>query len=186
MLLKYTILLIGLTTVYSCGNQSKRIYIISREDSIAKVRHTTKGGIVLMPPRIPVGTYNFIIDDDNHCFFYGFQSPQKLGGVGDDRNSIFEPVFLNLMPNNIFGIPKDCERMFVDENVLKVKYTVPKSIVVSSFKDTIDNAIIPYLEKLESEAPNKISLLIRRATKEERVVLFYKLQNKYYTPRPTK
>ena len=93
-------------------------YIISKEDSLYKVAHTKADGSVLIPLKVKYAPYTFVIDSNNNFYFYSFlEENREGGGVFDDD----EPESIGLMPNHLVIIPKGCEKIFFEENVLFLK-----------------------------------------------------------------
>jgi len=134
-----------------------------------------------MPPKVKYDIYTFVIDSNDHVFFYSMpeENPDR-GGVFDDS----QPDLLHLMPNHIFLIPKGAEKSFFEENVLKQKSQRSiKGIMFASFKDTITSNFLKYLIAIseeEKDKKEKIHLSIRLALPEERNVITHKVNGKYY------
>ncbi|MGQ7855273.1 hypothetical protein ACUN24_13645 [Pedobacter sp. WC2501] len=166
--------------ILSCHNRESRfIYIISKEDSIYKTLHTRPDGVVLLPPDVRFGQYNFIIDSVNNVYFYSFQEPISTAGVFDGK----EDEFAYLMPNHLFMIPKSLEIDFFKKNVvLQNSSEKIKIINVASFSDTIKTDFIKFLKEFQSHDSMKYALKIRRALPEERKVIKFKLEGRRYNP----
>ncbi|MDN3588098.1 hypothetical protein QWY86_15550 [Pedobacter aquatilis] len=163
----------------SCRNESKFEYIISREDSIYKTSHTRPDGVVLLPPKVVFGRYNFIVDSTNNVYFYSFQEPKQISGFFDGELS----EFACLQPNYLFKIPKGLESIFFEENVVLQKTSEKiKTINVASVNDTVKHDFIKFLRGVLHDDSSGYSLRIRRVLPEETEVLRYKLQGKHYSP----
>ncbi len=163
----------------SCKSKPKYDYIISKEDSIYKTTHTRPDGIVLLPPNVRFGRYNFIIDSVYNVYFYSFQEPKQISGVSDE----IEDKLAYLKPNYLFKIPRGLEPIFFVENVVLQKTSEKiKTINVASFNDTIKTDFIKYLKNIQRKDSSGYSLKIRRVLPEERQVLTYKLAGKPYFP----
>ncbi|WP_316820841.1 hypothetical protein [Pedobacter gandavensis] len=177
--LLYKLLLVVVFAELGCINRND-VYIISKEDSLYKASLKPKNGILVAPPISKYGRHTFLIDSGQSVYFYSFQEPLLGKGVSDDK----EPDTIGLMPNHIFKIPAGTERKFFKENVLEQKSQFPwKSIVIASFKDSVKKSdFIQYLIRLRKVEPNKISLQIRLALREEREVLDHKRKGIHYDP----
>jgi len=163
----------------SCKNETKFDYIISKEDSISKAIHTRSDRVVLLPPKVKFGRYNFIVDSTDNVYFYSFQEPKQIGGVFDGE----EDEFACLKPNYLFKIPKGMEPIFFEENVILQKTSEKiKTINVASFSDTVKTDFIKFLKGIQHKDSAGYSLRIRRILPEESEVLRYKLQGKPYFP----
>lgn len=118
----------------SCRNESKFEYIISKQDSVYKAIHTRSDGVVLLPPEVKFGRYNFIVDSTNNVYFYSFQEPKQITGTFDGELD----EYACLKPNYLFKIPKGLEQTFFKENVVLQKTSEKiKTINVASFNDTV-------------------------------------------------
>jgi hypothetical protein len=164
-----TILFIIIVYCYSCTNNSERIYIISKQDSIKKEKYRKKGGVILAPPEIAIGTFNFIIDEESDCYFYVLPTPVNRGVSGDDG---YEKKTIPVMPDNIIKIPRGCEQRLIEQNILGIKSGLRlRAVTIASFKDTIDNPIVWYLQKLALDTSKHLYLSVRRVVDEEKVIL---------------
>ena len=167
------------STCTSCRNNAKLDYIISKEDSIDKALHTGSDGVVLLPPKVKFGRYNFIIDSKDNVYFYSFQEPKEVAGVfdGEEDNSAC------LKPNGLFKIPKCLEPNFFEENVILQKSSEKdKTINVASFNDTIITDFINFLKAIQHKDSSSYSLRIRRVLPEEIEVMRFKILGRHYIP----
>lgn len=153
----------------SCKDPSSKIYVISKEDSLHKVKHTRSDGIVLMPPVIPYGEYTFLVDSNYRFYFYGLPKDSISGVAGDDVVPDSTP--LNLAPYNIFSIPPGHEKEFFEINVGEKDTSSHKNIVIASSRDTIVSDFIPFLRKIKNGSSPKWNIIFRRILEEEERVL---------------
>ncbi|WP_374163618.1 hypothetical protein [Arcticibacter sp. MXS-1] len=162
--------------IFSCRRPISP-YIISKEDSLRKVTHTNAQGIVLDLPKVKYAPYTFVIDSNNIVYFYAFPEERKQEGTTDGD----EPNTIGLLPNQVFIIPQGHEERFFETNVLSLKTSrVHKNVLLASFRDTITNNLISYINKVSSDPTKKISMKIRLALPEERRVIRFTLNGQYY------
>lgn len=173
-----SLLLIFTVVILGCQNGSN-VYVIRKEDSLYRASLIKPDGeVTVVPPLANLGRYTFLIDSNSAVYFYSFQEPQPVGVCGNGLSDT-----IGLMPNHLFKIPAGMERSFFKENVLALKTQWPyKSVMIASFKDTIHNDFIRYLQELSKDETNKLPLRIRLALPEERKVLGYKLRGEHYKP----
>jgi hypothetical protein len=178
----YLILLAALF-VLACRKSPGSAYIISKEDSIAKVKATTTAGTILLPPTVNQGLHNFVVDSNNNFYYYSpFQFKPADGRIYDDDVFGDEAYFMNLSPNHLFAIPHGLEKEFFEANVLKLISSRPyKPVYVGSVKDTVDHEFIRYLLSV-ADTSKHISVRIRLVLHEEKEVLRSKLAGTYYDP----
>ena len=158
------LLLIGLFFL-SCNRDEA--YIVSKEDSLSRMLHTNKEGVVIMPPDYKFDNYNFIIDSSNNVYFYYIPESKVKLGVNDETKTVF------LRSNHIFDIPKGSEEVFFKKNVPYSKTLNGNNvgIMLATFKDTINLDFLKYLQKLVKDKHAKFNLKIRIASLEERDII---------------
>lgn len=157
----------------SCDNSYT--YVISKQDSLIKVSHTDSAGIVIMPPKVKYAIYTFVVDSNDHVFFYSIEGNGKNGGIYDEP----EPDSLHLTPSQVFAIPRGNERSFFEEHVIKGKKQGSiKNIMLASFKDTVTISFLKYLKDISNDKQNKISINVRLALPEERKLITNKNKEK--------
>lgn len=173
--------LLATLAITACESKGDSSYIISEEDRLAKIKSTRASGVVLSPPTVLQGVYNFVIDSNNHFYYYSFQEKPSYRDIYDDDFEGEKAFFMHLEPNHLFAIPSGLEKEFFEENVLNLKNRwTYKHVYVGAAKDTIKNGFINYLKKVEADTSNHITLTIRPVIQEEREVLKAKTLGTFY------
>ena len=164
-------LIISTFLLLGCDNSTNLPYIISKEDSLKKLKYTREDGVVIMPPKVFQGNYNFIIDSNNKCYFYSFTQKTSNKFFVDDELPSPEEWLKNLTPEKLLSIPKGKEIEFFETNVLE-KSEPGYAVQIASEKDTITNDLLTYLLKLNSRPNNNNMFLnIRHILKVEKTIL---------------
>ncbi len=153
----------------SCKEPLSEVYVISKEDSLHREKHTRSDGIVLMPPIIPYGEFTFLVDSNYHLYFYGLPKDSISGVVGDDV--VPHSYLLDLTPDNVFSIPLGNEKEFFEINVGRKGTSSHKNIVIASSRDTIVSDFIPFLRQIKNDSLSKWNITFRRTLEEEERVL---------------
>lgn len=156
----------------SCKDPLSKVYVISKEDSLHKLKHTRSDGIVLMPPVIPYGEYTFLVDSNYHFYFYKLPKDSISGIVGDDVSPSNE--HLDLAPHDVFSISIGHEKKFFEVNIEGKDTSSRKNIVIASSRDTIISDFIPFLRKMKNDSLSKYNITFRRILEEEERILNFK------------
>lgn len=163
----------------ACSNSVDNVYIISKNDSLSKV-YLGDSVVVIAPPKVKYAAYTFIIDSTDNFYFYSMPEERPSIGVFDDD----EPDYINLQPNRVFSIPTGSEQKFFEKNVLYQKSSrSTKTIMIASYKDTINSEFLKYLIELSKVKENKTSITVRLVLPEEREVVKFKINGRYYDPK---
>lgn len=171
-------LMILIFLLIGCNSSNNSAYIISKEDSLTKVKYTTEDGVVIMPPKVFQGDYNFILDSNDNCYFYSFgENISEHYGVFDDELPSPEEWLKQLTPDSLLIVPKGKEVEFFKKNVFnKAHKKSGYSIQIASEKDTITNNFVSYLLRTKSrETNNNMFLNLRHILKVEKTILNKKL-----------
>lgn len=161
------VLYILVISVFSCKDR-KNWYIISEAESTLRKEYTNKDGIVIMPPRIKYGTYTIIIDSTNRKYFYVLPEKGEKALIFDEE----EPEKLGITSSEIIVVPEKEEKNFITANIKEwSRSRKPKSIVIASFKDSVEHEFISYLKNQIKNSKEKFSIRIRLALPEERIVI---------------
>ena len=163
----------------ACGHSDSDTFIISKNDSLSKVS-LDDSTVVIVPPKVKYAAYTFIIDSTGNFYFYCMPEERPHSFFDGD-----EPEYIGLQPNRVFSIPKGAEREFFDKNVLYQKSSRNiKTIMVASYKDTINSAFLMHLIELSKKVKeSKIWTTVRLALPEEHAVIKSKINGLYYEPK---
>ena len=163
----------------ACGHSGNDTFIISENDRLSKI-YLSDSTLVIVPPKVKYAAYTFIIDSTGNFYFYPMPEEKPSLGVYDDD----EPEYIGLQPNRVFSIPKGSEYEFFEKNVLNQKSSRnSKTIMVASYKDTINSGFLKYLLELSKVKDNKIWATVRLALPEEHAVIKSKINGLYYEPK---
>lgn len=170
-------LFVAVSLLLCCNSSTDKVYIISKEDSIAKKKYIRRDGIVIMPPSILYGEYNFIVDSNNNFYYYQLQQEATKGITGDDEGYQNRSLaYLNrYLP---FKIPHGLEKEFFEANISKNNNNLPyQNIVVASAKDTIVSDFIPFLRQCQKDSLSRLKITFRKFFREEQIVLRTKIMS---------
>jgi len=133
------------------------------------------------PPPPPVKAYyfpsNFIVDTAEGIFFYQQQQNERYCGTGIEWNT--PPLFIGLMPKDIFQIPVENIGAFIKLNILN-RDSLDRYVSVASTQDTIKSAGLAKILTLFEDKSNHIRWILRKVTQEEAIVLDYKIRRANY------
>lgn len=175
----FSIIIMSLLLTTACNHFDDDLYIISKSDSLAKIEHTNKDGISLVPPKFKYAPYTFIIDSAGNFYFYCMPEERPQSFFDGD-----EPEYLGLQPNRVFSVPNGFEQKFFERNVLYQKSSRgTKGIMIASYKDSINSKFLKDLIEFTKVKENKMGIQVRLALPEEREVLRFKLAGLYYDPK---
>ena len=166
----------------SCTRSSRdpAYTFIVPSDSVPPINTNDKN----TPPKPPIITeyylpYDFIIDTAGEIYFY--QQEQVSNDV--EFPCCPPPEFINLQPKDIVKISVDQIDEFLNLNILSFD-RLNKFVSIASTCDTIQSEgifkIITALNK------NHFFWRFRKATQEERIVLYYKKKQLNYLPNEIK
>jgi hypothetical protein len=153
-----------------------RPYVISREDSLARVRSVKAG----FPPLLPrfYGSYNVIVDSENQLYLHNRQPDMLACGTGLDPT---KPPFSGLRPNDLMQSNEDDLAKVLTDSASLVKDR--RFIVLAIASDTLnDKRLYPLLSWMTNPFGTFGFWRVRRLTEEEKVVLSFKKRNQGYSP----
>ncbi|MGC4099771.1 hypothetical protein [Ferruginibacter sp.] len=156
--------LFALAVLLSCRNNTIKppsFFILPKADSKNK-------------PRDFYYNYNFIVDTNNHIYYYQIDYFRQCG-FHDDWDTI--PKFLGLNPCDIIEIPSNNIENFLRINMLNKKF---KMTYVAYAADTVYSPGLAEILSLFKDSTNGVSYTTRKITDEETVVLAYKKADKMY------
>lgn len=155
----------------------KSVYIISEEDSLAKIKFAKHA---IPPPVVKIyGHFNFVIDPSGLVYFYKIKNwPMEC----EKDLSIKFPIFLNIKPEGLIILNKDCIADFVHYNIFENPGLRRRLfITISSPNDTIKQPVFFTLKKYLDSLERNYS--VRKSTEEEMQVIRFRKSGEYYEPK---
>jgi hypothetical protein len=133
------------------------------------------------PPPPPAREYyfahNFIVDSAGDIYYYQYRNQFKECCTEDYDD--LPPEFIHLAPKDIVRIPPEATDAFVKLNLLAAK-NGDRWASVASAKDTIASSGLSQLLRMFRNKKYEIKFVFRKATPEEKTVLWYKQNNRHY------
>jgi hypothetical protein len=137
------------------------------------------------PPLSPYeyyGSFNFIFDTTGTIYFYKYSSNRKIPPKRVIDFDSYNPVFINLNPNNITIIPEEAIGSFAKQNILKADIPY-RTVRVIGLTDTIKSKNLLQLIEFLKDSSNNISYIVRQITFEEIQVLEHMKNQQNYNPK---
>jgi hypothetical protein len=128
------------------------------------------------PPNDFYLPFDFIIDSSGEVFYY--QQPM-FSGINDVIRE--EPELINLRPKDIVRVPDKTIAEFIKLNILSVKDD-DRFVAIGLLRDSIKSVGLTRILNVFEDTSNHIKWLLRKATKEEAIVLDYKKRQLRYYP----
>jgi hypothetical protein len=131
------------------------------------------------PPPPPPGreyyfAHNFIVDSGGNIYQYRNQFKECC-----NEDYAHPPEFIQLTPKDIVRIPAEATGAFVKLNLLTAE-NGHRWASVASAKDTIASSGLSQLLRMFRNKKYEIKFVFRKATPEEKMVLWYKQNNRHY------
>lgn len=188
----FILILLLMSLFINCKKEiiEKEIYIISAQDSIAKIKK-----LKLPPPaHDPYKWYSdvvFIFDSKNKVYIYQTEKEFHPDNNPDFSLNSKYPNFLNLKPEHLITFEGKDFINFIKNNddIFGLKPNENKAFrfcYIASETDTIKNETLYEFTKFILKPRSRISYALRRTTEEENIVLKYKRSLKEFIPEEIK
>lgn len=181
--------LVILISVMAIGCQNKEDMLVAKDYQNffeESHKHEIIGNDTIPPPPVPEPFYysdiNFIIDEEGTTYYFKIRNIEKSNSCMPIQKSDFRPEFIGITPDDITEIPaSEFENTFHE----KIRPEYGRGFFsLASARDTFYSPEWSGLMKrLESQRDVTWAWLLRKMTREEKVVLDYKKSGKKYDPK---